>query len=53
VGTARGRAFGELLKPEGSMRLHGKHLSYIGLWEEGPALSVHEALKLRHFMAAE
>jgi hypothetical protein len=28
-------------------------LSYVGLWQEGAALSAHEALKLVQAMAAE
>lgn len=29
----------------------GEHLSYVGLWQEGSALSAHEALKLVAAMA--
>ena len=45
-------AYLELLKPEGPIVFAGEHLSYIGLWQEGSALSAHEALKLVHAMAA-
>jgi monoamine oxidase len=46
-------AYLELLKPEGPIVFAGEHLSYIGLWQEGSALSAHEALKLVQAMAAE
>jgi monoamine oxidase len=48
--TAR---YAELLKPEGPIVFAGEHLSYVGLWQEGAALSAHEALKLVQSMAAE
>ena len=48
--TAR---YAELLKPEGPIVFAGEHLSYVGLWQEGSALSAHEALKLIQSMAAE
>jgi monoamine oxidase len=48
--TAR---YAELLKPEGPIVFAGEHLSYVGLWQEGAALSAHEALKLVQAMAAE
>ena len=41
----------ELLKPEGPIVFAGEHLSYVGLWQEGSALSAHEALKLVAAMA--
>jgi monoamine oxidase len=41
------------LKPEGPIVFAGEHLSYQGLWQEGSALSAHEALKLVQAMAAE
>jgi monoamine oxidase len=53
VGTARPPAYAELLKPEGPIVFAGEHLSYAGLWQEGAALSAHEALKLVQSMAAE
>ena len=31
----------------------GEHLSYVGLWQEGAALSAHEALKIVASMAKE
>jgi monoamine oxidase len=46
-------AYLELLKPEGPIVFAGEHLSYVGLWQEGSALSAHEALKLIQSMAAE
>ncbi len=48
----RGARFEELLKPEGPIVFAGEHLSYVGLWQEGAALSAHEALKLVQAMAA-
>ena len=48
--TAR---YAELLKPEGPIVFAGEHLSYAGLWQEGAALSAHEALKIVQSMAAE
>jgi len=50
-GAARGAAYAELLKPEGPIVFAGEHLSYQGLWQEGAALSAHEALKLVAAMA--
>ena len=47
----RGQQYAELLKPEGPIVFAGEHLSYIGLWQEGAALSAHEALKLVAAMA--
>jgi len=46
-------AYLELLKPEGPIVFAGEHLSYIGLWQEGSALSAHDALKLVQAMSAE
>jgi len=43
--------YAELLKPEGPIVFAGEHLSYQGLWQEGAALSAHEALKLVSAMA--
>jgi len=45
-GNDRPPAYAELLKPEGPIVFAGEHLSYQGLWQEGAALSAHEALKL-------
>jgi len=49
----RGAQYAELLKPEGPIVFAGEHLSYQGLWQEGAALSAHEALKLVAAMARE
>lgn len=49
----RGAVYAELLRPEGPIVFAGEHLSYQGAWQEGAALSAHEALKLLHSMAAE
>ncbi len=47
----RGPAYDELCRPEGPIAFAGEHLSYIGLWQEGSALSAHEAVKIVHHMA--
>lgn len=52
-GAGRGARYTELLKPEGPIVFAGEHLSYLGLWQEGAALSAHEAVKLVHAMSAE
>lgn len=49
----RGEGYAELLRPEGPIVFAGEHLSYLGLWQEGSAVSAHEALKLVQSMAAE
>jgi monoamine oxidase len=49
--AARGPQYAELLKPEGPIVFAGEHLSYQGLWQEGAAMSAHEALKLVQAMA--
>ena len=49
----RGARYDELLKPEGPIVFAGEHLSYVGLWQEGAALSAHEALKIVQSMAAQ
>ena len=46
-------AYAELLKPEGPIVFAGEHLSYQGTWQEGAAMSAHEALKLVSAMAKE
>ena len=51
-GGGRGPAYAELLKPEGPIVFAGEHLSYQPTWQEGAALSAHEALKLVQAMAA-
>ena len=50
-GASRGAQYAELLKPEGPIVFAGEHLSYQGLWQEGAAVSAHEALKLIAAMA--
>ncbi|HKP33906.1 MAG TPA: FAD-dependent oxidoreductase [Sphingomicrobium sp.] len=50
---SRGAQYAELLRPEGPIVFAGEHLSYQGLWQEGAALSAHEALKLVAAMAKE
>jgi monoamine oxidase len=52
-GDRRGARYTELLRPEGPIMFAGEHLSYVGLWQEGAALSAHEAVKLVQSMAAE
>ena len=52
-GPPRSARYRELFKPEGPIVFAGEHLSYIGLWQEGAALSAHEALKIVQSMAAE
>ena len=47
----RGAAYDELCRPEGPIVFAGEHLSYVGLWQEGSALSAHEAVKLVQQMA--
>ena len=51
-GGGRGPQYAELLRPEGPIVFAGEHLSYQGLWQEGAALSAHEALKLISTMAS-
>jgi monoamine oxidase len=50
-GGGRGPQYLELLKPEGSIVFAGEHLSYQPTWQEGAALSAHEAMKLVAAMA--
>jgi monoamine oxidase len=45
-GVTRGTRYQELIRPEGPIVFAGEHLSHVGLWQEGAALSAHEALKL-------
>jgi monoamine oxidase len=49
--AGRSARYAELLRPEGPIVFAGEHLSYVGLWQEGAALSAHEALKLVQEMA--
>jgi monoamine oxidase len=46
TGGGRGGQYDELVRPEGPIVFAGEHLSYLGQWQEGAALSAHEALKL-------
>ena len=50
-GSDRGAKYAELLKPEGPIVFAGEHLSYQGTWQEGAAMSAHEAMKLVQAMA--
>jgi monoamine oxidase len=52
-GVTRGPRYAELLRPEGPIVFAGEHLSYVGLWQEGAALSAQEALNLVAAMAKE
>jgi len=45
---ARPAAYTELLRPEGPIFFAGEHLSYVPFWQEGAALSAHEAMKKLH-----
>jgi len=47
----RGPAYDELCRPEGPITFAGEHLSYVGLWQEGSALSAHEAVRIVQAMA--
>lgn len=40
--------YAELCRPEDRIFFAGEHLSYIGAWQEGAALSAHEAMTLLH-----
>jgi monoamine oxidase len=40
--------YAELCRPEDRIFFAGEHLSYIGAWQEGAALSAHEAMSLLH-----
>ena len=51
--AGRGAPYAELLKPEGPIVFAGEHLSYQGTWQEGAALSAHDALKLVAAMTKE
>jgi len=53
IAADRGPGYQELLKPEGPIVFAGEHLSYQPTWQEGAALSAHEALKLVAAMAKE
>ena len=49
----RGERYTELLRPEGPIFFAGEHLSYVVFWQEGAALSAHEAMRLLASQAAE
>lgn len=49
----RGARYNELLRPEGPIVFAGEHLSYVVFWQEGAALSAHEAMRVLAAMAAE
>lgn len=53
IDGSRGPRYAELLRPEGPVVFAGEHLSYLGQWQEGAALSAHEAIKLVAAMARE
>lgn len=42
----RGTDYAELCKADGPFYFAGEHMSYINAWQEGAALSAHEAIKL-------
>ena len=44
--------YAELARPEGRVFFAGEHLSYIGAWQEGAALSAFEAIRLLATRAA-
>lgn len=49
----RGARYTELMRPEGPIFFAGEHLSYVVFWQEGAALSAHEAMRLLASQAAE
>ncbi len=51
--TARPARYAELLRPEGPIVFAGEHLSYVVFWQEGAALSAHEAMRVLTAQAAE
>ena len=50
---ARPAYYAELFKPEGPIVFAGEHISFQPAWQEGAALSAHEALKLIASMASD
>ena len=52
-GNPRGARYTELMRPEGPIFFAGEHLSYVVFWQEGAALSAHEAMRLMASHAAE
>jgi monoamine oxidase len=53
LGGPRTAAYEELLRPEGPIVFAGEHLSYVPFWQEGAALSAHEAMRVLASQAAE
>ena len=53
LANPRGERYNELLRPEGPIFFAGEHLSYVVFWQEGAALSAHEAMRLMTNHAAE
>ena len=51
--SPRPQRYTELIRPEGPIFFAGEHLSYVMFWQEGAALSAHEALKLLVAQAQE
>ncbi len=49
----RGERYAELMRPEGPIFFAGEHLSYVLFWQEGAALSAHEAMRLMASHATE
>ena len=52
-GRAAARAMPSCCKPEGPIVFAGEHLSYQPTWQEGAALSAHEAMKVLSAMARD
>lgn len=50
-GADRGPTYQEMLRPEGPIVFAGEHLSYQPTWQEGAAMSAHEAMRLVVAMA--
>ncbi|HEX8193682.1 MAG TPA: FAD-dependent oxidoreductase [Allosphingosinicella sp.] len=44
--SPRPQRYTELMRPEGPIVFAGEHLSHVVFWQEGAALSAHEAMKL-------
>ena len=44
--SPRAARYTELMRPEGPIFFAGEHLSYVMFWQEGAALSAHEAMRL-------
>lgn len=51
-GNPRGARYAELMRPEGPIFFAGEHLSYVMFWQEGAALSAHEAMRMMTAQAA-